>query len=252
MNTIIPLYIFITGTILGSFFNVVGLRLPEKISFITSRSACPNCSTTLHSRDLVPLLSYLFSKGKCRHCKHRISITYPLVELITGGLFLFAYIMHGVSLDLLGACLLVSLAVIVTVSDLKYMIIPNRLLLFFTVCFIFYRIFYPLDPWYGSITGSIAGFALIFLIIVVSKGGMGAGDMKLFGVLGILLGLKMTLLTFFLATIIGTLVSLMLLATGVIGRKDPFPFGPSIMLAAVSSYFFGHDLLQFYFDTFYR
>ncbi|WP_226583395.1 prepilin peptidase [Halobacillus litoralis] len=251
MNTILSLYIFITGTILGSFYNVVGLRLPQNISFTNSRSACPQCSTTLQARDLIPLFSYLLSKGKCRHCQGKIPVAYPLVELITGGLFLYAYLTFGWSADLLGALLLLSLAVIVTVSDLKYMVIPDRLLLFFGAAFLGFRYIKPLDPWYSSVLGAVAGFVLIFLIILISRGGMGAGDMKLLGVLGILLGFKMTMLTFFLATLIGTCVSLILLSTGIIGRKDPFPFGPSIMAGAVISYFYGQDLLSFYMDHFF-
>lgn len=251
MYIIIPLYIFITGTILGSFFNVVGLRLPKRVSFTTSRSACPHCSTPLQARDLIPLFSYLISKGKCRHCQQSISITYPLVELSTGFLFLLAYTHLGLSLPFLGACLLISLAVIVTVSDMSYMLIPNRLLVFFTACFIFYRIIDPLQPWYNSIFGALAGFGIILAIILISRGGMGAGDMKLLGVLGIFLGFKLTLLTLFLATLIGTAVSLTLLTLNIIGRKDPFPFGPSIVLAAMVSYLYGSDLLEIYINTFF-
>ncbi|MYL50199.1 prepilin peptidase [Halobacillus litoralis] len=245
------IYIFISGAILGSFYNVVGLRLPKNIQFTTSRSACPHCSTPLQARDLIPLFSYLLSKGKCRHCQHSISITYPLVELITGFLFLLAYMNLGLSLAFVGACLLISLAVIVTVSDINYMLIPNKLLLFFTVVFVIFRAIHPLQPWYDSIFGALVGFSIIFVIILLSKGGMGAGDMKLLGTLGILLGLKLTLLTLFLATLIGTVVSLTLLSFKVIGRKDPFPFGPSIVLGAVISYLYGFDLLQLYFDTFF-
>ncbi|WP_309545209.1 A24 family peptidase [Halobacillus trueperi] len=146
---------------------------------------------------------------------------------------------------------MISLAVIVTVSDVNYMLIPNKLLLFFAVVFIIFRIIDPLHPWYDSIYGALAGFAIILAIIVLSKGGMGAGDMKLLGTLGILLGLKLTLLTLFLATLIGTVISLTLLSFKVIGRKDPFPFGPSIVLAAVISYLFGFDLLQLYYETFF-
>ncbi|MBX0358872.1 prepilin peptidase [Halobacillus sp. Nhm2S1] len=251
MDIFTDFYIFITGTILGSFFNVVGLRLPKNIPFTTSRSACPHCSTLLQARDLIPLFSYLISKGKCRHCKHSISMAYPLVELITGVLFLVAYINLGLSWDLLGALLLISLGVIVTVSDISYMLIPNKLLLFFAGSFIIYRTIHPLQPWYDSIYGALAGFTIIFMIILLSKGGMGAGDMKLLGTLGILLGWKLTLLTLFLATLIGTVVSLTLLGFKVIGRKDPFPFGPSIILAAVICYLFGFDLLRLYYDAFF-
>ncbi|SFJ16162.1 leader peptidase (prepilin peptidase) / N-methyltransferase [Halobacillus dabanensis] len=251
MYLIIPLYIFVTGIILGSFFNVVGLRLPKRVSFTTSRSSCPHCSISLQARDLIPLFSYVISKGKCRNCQHPISITYPLVEVSTGFFFLLAYIHFGPSLSFAGACLLISLSVIVTVSDLAYMIIPNPLLLFFTICFTIYRILEPLHPWFDSILGALAGLGIILAIILISKGGMGAGDMKLLGVLGILLGFKLTLLTLFLATLIGTVVSLTLIALEIIGRKDPFPFGPFIVLAAMVSYLYGSKFLELYFTTFF-
>ncbi|WP_446855661.1 prepilin peptidase [Halobacillus faecis] len=157
----------------------------------------------------------------------------------------------GLSWEFAGASLLISLAVIVTVSDFHYMLIPNKLLLFFAITFVIYRTISPLQPWYDSIYGALAGFTIILVIILLSKGGMGAGDMKLLGTLGILLGFKLTLLTLFLATFIGMVVSLTLLAFKVIGRKDPFPFGLSIVLAAVISYLYGFDLLRFYYDTFF-
>ncbi|MBH0230025.1 prepilin peptidase [Halobacillus yeomjeoni] len=251
MEIIILTYIFLIGLIMGSFYNVVGLRLPKKISFTSSRSQCPNCSTPLNARDLIPLFSYLLSKGKCRHCQTTISISYPLVELLTGGLFLFSYWMYGWTPAFLGACLLSSLAVMVTVSDLNYMLIPNKLLIFFAIIFIIYRSITPLDPWYASVIGALAAYALVACIIIVSKGGMGAGDMKLLAVLGILLGTKHIFLTFFFATLLGTVISLLLIMLKVIGRKDPFPFGPSIMIAALLVYFFGEEIIRYYLQSFY-
>ncbi|CDQ18182.1 prepilin peptidase [Halobacillus karajensis] len=251
MNIIISMYVFFTGTILGSFYNVVGLRLPKNLPFAISRSYCPHCLTLLQARDLIPLLSYFLSRGKCRHCAKNISYTYLLVEFLTGILFLLAYLRLGLSSVFIGACSLISLAVIVSVSDLKYMVIPNRLLLFFGLFFVVYRFIYPLNPWYDSILGAVTGFGLIFIIIFISKGGIGAGDMKLLGTLGILLGMNLTLLTFFLAVILGTVISFSLLIFKVIGRKDPFPFGPSIVGGSMVSYLFGNSMLTFYFEAFY-
>lgn len=238
------------GLIFGSFFNVVGMRLPSKVGFVNSRSSCPNCKKILGVKDLIPVISFIVLNGKCSNCGQRISFIYPVIELSTAILFLLSYNCFENSSDFLGAILLSSLGIILTVSDIKYMLIPNSLLLFFVTIFIVYRTIYPLDQWYASLLGAAVGFFLVMLIILVSRGGMGAGDMKLLGVLGILLGVKLTLLTFFLATLIGTIVSLLLLAFKVIKRKEPFPFGPSIAAAAFISYLYGNEMITFYIENF--
>src|SRR5699024_4736589 len=127
-----------------------------------------------------------------------------------------------------------------------YMLIPNKLLLFFLPIFIILRIIEPLTPWHSSITGAIVGFVLLAFIIIASKGGMGAGDMKLFGVLGLVLGLKKVLLTFFLASLFGALLGGVLILLKIINRKQAIPFGPYIVLAALISYFYGDDIISLY------
>lgn len=237
---------FILGIIFGSFFNVVGLRLPQQQSFTKGRSHCPHCHTPLKSYELIPVISYLLQLGKCRHCRQPISIIYPITELLTGCLFALSYVLIGLNVELIVALLLMSMLMILFVSDLSYMIIPNKVLLFFLPLFIVLRFIEPLTPWVSSVTGAVVGFGLIAVIILISNGGMGAGDMKLFGVLGIVLGLKNVLLTFFLATIIGAVVSFSLLLFKKLERKQSIPFGPFIVIAAIVSYFFGHDMIAWY------
>jgi len=120
--------------------------------------------------------------------------------------------------------------------------------LFFLPFFIILRIISPLDPWYDALIGGSVGFLLIMIIILVSKGGMGAGDMKLFGVLGIILGWKLTLLTLFIASLVGAVIGGILMATKKIKRGQPIPFGPYILLGALISFFFGEQLLTFYYN----
>ncbi len=185
-------------------------------------------------------------RGKCRHCGKAISFMYPAVELATGLLFAISYVMLGLNAEFLTALLLMAMLMILFVSDIVYMVIPNNILLFFLPLFILMRIVVPLEPWWSSVVGALAGVGLLALIILISQGGMGAGDMKLFGVLGIVLGLKKTLLTFFLATIIGAVVGILLLSFKVIHRKQAVPFGPYIVLAAVIAYFYGDSLADWY------
>ncbi|WP_325034799.1 prepilin peptidase [Lentibacillus sp. Marseille-P4043] len=144
------------------------------------------------------------------------------------------------------ALLLMSMLIIIFVSDITYMLIPDKLLLFFLPLFIVMRYVEPLDPWWSAIVGALIGFAVIAIVILVSRGGMGAGDMKLFGVLGIVLGMQKVLLAFFLACVIGAFIGMLLLLFKVIERKQPIPFGPYIVVAAIVTYFYGDSLLNWY------
>src|SRR5690625_3860285 len=171
---------FLFGILFGSFFNVVGLRVPQKLSFHNDRSFCPRCKSQLSWYELIPVVSYFIQRGKCRHCQTRISYIYPFIEFSTGLLFLFSYIKIGFQTELLTALFLASMLMILFVTDMTYMLIPNKILLFFLPIFILMRILSPLTPWYDPIIGAFVGFLLIAVIIFVSKGGMGAGDMQLF------------------------------------------------------------------------
>jgi len=244
----IYLYFFLLGLVFGSFFNVVGLRVPMGQSIISPRSACPNCGHTLRTGELIPVLSYVIQGGKCRKCGVRISLIYPFFELLTGCLFVYAVYRIGINAELFLALTFISLLVIVVVSDLTYMIIPNRILLFFLPLFIVERFFNPLTPWWSSLVGALGAFLLLFLIAVVSKGGMGGGDVKLFGVLGYVIGWKLILLTFIIACFSGTIVGLAFMMAGKMQKRNPIPFGPFIAFGALVSYFYGDSLLNWYFS----
>lgn len=242
----IYLYFFIFGLVFGSFFNVVGLRVPLKQSIVSPRSACSNCGHTLHARELVPVFSYVLQQGKCRMCGAHISKIYPLIELMTGCLFVFALYQFGFQIELFIALTFISLLVIIVVSDLAYMLIPDRILLFFLPIFIIERFFIPLDPWWSSIVGAVGAFTLLFLIGLVSNGGMGGGDIKLFGVLGYVLGWKLILMTFMIACFTGTIFGLVSMKAGKVQKRNPIPFGPFIAIGGLISLFFGNELLSWY------
>lgn len=237
---------FLFGIILGSFFNVVGLRLPQNLPFHNDRSYCPQCKQQLSWYELIPIISYVIQRGKCRHCQTQISIIYPIIEVITGLLFVFCYMKVGFELELLTILLLVSMLMILFVSDITYMLIPNKILLFFLPLFILMRIISPLTPWNDAIIGAIVGYVLIAIIILASKGGMGAGDMKLLGLLGIVLGWQQTLLTFFIAAFLGAVIGGCLMLLNKVKKQEPIPFGPYIALGALLSYFYGEQMMTFY------
>lgn len=223
------------------------MRVPSGEPFAWSRSVCPHCRTTLQARDLWPVLSYLFTMGKCRYCGTRISGQYVLVELSTAFLFVLAYFRYQFTLDTMLALLVLSLVMIVTITDLRYMRIPNAILLFFASCLLLIRIFVaPYDPWWDPFLAALLSFSVLYGVMIMSGGGLGGGDVKLFAVLGLAFGLWDLLLVFFLSTLFGTLSSLAAFASGHLKRGQAFPFAPSIALAGIVVLFIGDWLWGLY------
>ncbi|PWW19649.1 type 4 prepilin peptidase 1 [Cytobacillus oceanisediminis] len=247
---LIYLYLFVLGAVLGSFYNVVGLRVPLKKSIVAPRSHCPVCLRNLTAGDLVPIFSYIWLKGKCRRCGTSISPVYPLIELATGLLFVFTFYQIGFNPELIVALTFISLLVIIFVSDIVYMIIPDKVLLFFLPILMLERIVVPLSPWWDSTLGAFAGFLLLFAIAVISKGGMGGGDIKLYFLIGIVLGFKLTMLSFFLATLAGAVYGFGGMLLGKYKKRQPVPFGPFIAAGAILAYFYGEEIIDWYFTSF--
>lgn len=252
MEEVITIFVFLYGCILGSFFNVIGLRVPKKQSIIFPSSACPLCHKRLSWVELIPVCSYLFLKGRCRHCGTKISPLYPIMEAITGLLFVISYLQFGISWEFIFTLIFIALLVIITVSDLAYMIIPNRILVIFTVLFLLIRLISPLKPWWDSLVGALVGFFLLMFIAFFSRGGMGGGDIKLFFVLGLFFGTKNVLLTLFFASFLGTVYGLILIVLKKFERKKPIPFAPFITSSALIAYFYGERLIEWYSSMFLR
>lgn len=250
MEIMYTVFAGIFGLVFGSFYNVVGLRVPKKESIVTPPSHCVSCNRRLIAIDLVPVFSYIFLRGKCRTCGAKVSPIYAIMELVTGILFAFAMWKIGLTWELAVALLFISLLVIINVSDIAYMLIPDKILLFFLPFLIIGRILSPLEPWWDSLVGAAIGFSILLLIAVISKGGMGGGDIKLFLLIGLVLGTIDTLLTLFLASFIGMIIGLIVLKISGKGRKTPVPFGPSIAIAAIIVYFYGEQIIDAYFNLF--
>ncbi|CAM3823470.1 prepilin peptidase [Alkalicoccus chagannorensis] len=241
------IYIGTAGLALGSFYNVMGLRWTQGESVVHPRSACPSCGHTLRTGELIPVFSYLVQRGRCRSCGSRISPMYPGIELLTGLLFLAAAVSTGLTWELPVALLLISMLMVSIVTDLTETLILDRVLLLFGVPLLILRLTAAsLEPWWDALLGAGAGFTLLLLIAILSKGGMGGGDIKLYAVLGAALGFVPMLLSLFLAALFGLAGTLLLHAKQRIQRKMEVPFGPYIAAGAVTAYFFGSDLLQWY------
>lgn len=229
-------YAFFVGLILGSFYQVVAYRIPLGYSIIKPRSHCSHCHYVLQVKELIPIVSFCIQKGRCTHCDIKISPFHPLFEGIAGISFFFTAFFIGPSEQLIIVWTLLSLLFIVTITDLLYMVIPNRILFFFAGLFVIERFFIPLSPWWDGLLGAAVMFVLLYIIQVIHPAGIGGGDVKLFILLGFVVGTKAILLSLCFSSLFG----LCFLTISVIIRrmtyKEPLPFAPFIALGTVCSY----------------
>lgn len=251
LDIFLTFFFFILGLCFGSFYNIVGLRVPQKQSIIALPSRCPKCKRHLNLLDLLPVAGYLIRGGRCATCKKPIAITYPVMELLTGCLFALAYLhFKTVPTDLFIALLLISLFIIVSVSDTTYKRIPNAVLLTFLPLICISRAIWPQELWYSYLLGGMLGFGLLLVIALIKPGAMGMGDVKLLGLLGLGIGWQHVLLTLFLGAVIGMLITIVLLFTGKVKWKGTIPFGPSLCAGALLAFFCGDRLLEIYLSLF--
>ncbi len=246
--------IFLIGLVIGSFSNVCIYRLPRNESVIFPASHCPACNQSIKWYDNIPLLSYLLLKGKCRYCQSRISAQYPLVEFLTGFIYLALFLFYGLQLKTLVYMLFCSALIIITFIDLKEQIIPDvislPLLVIGFLLSIFIKNISPIDSLLGILSG---GGTLLLVAIVGSylfkKEAMGGGDIKLAAMIGAFLGWQLTLLSLFLGFFFGAIVGVVVLIKnkGKNEKSDSIPFGPFIALGSVLTLFFGKAILNWYF-----
>jgi leader peptidase (prepilin peptidase)/N-methyltransferase len=244
-------YAAVIGAIFGSFFNVVAYRLPRRESLSRPRSRCPQCETPIKPYDNVPILSWLALRGRCRACKARISARYPLVELGTAVLCALVVLAKGLDEDALLGIAMVLLLVPVALIDLDTQIIPNVLMLIGAVAAPAIVLLVSPDDIVEHLIAAVAGGGFFLLAVLAYPRGMGVGDVKLAGVLGLFLG-RAVGPAIFLALVSGTLVGGLIMARkGVAaGRKTKVPFGPFLALGGVVALFAGDAMVDWYLNTF--
>jgi len=231
---------FVIGCLLGSFYNVVGLRIPNDESIIFPNSHCTRCGHELKWYELIPIFSYLFLRGKCRNCKEKISIMYPLIELFTGIIFMISYYSFGFSYELFLALIMTSLLIVVIVSDVNYMIIPDSFIIIPSVLIIIIQFLKN-----GLIDGFIAigygviSFGILYLIMLIGnkifkKECLGGADIKLFFVVGLVFPPLIAMLVLIVACFIALPVSLILYFKN---KENIIPFGPFIVISMLLVYF---------------
>ena len=229
MEVAICIFLFIIGAIFGSFYNVVGYRLPKGESIIFPPSHCTNCNHKLTFFELIPVLSYVFQGGKCKHCHQKISLFYPIFETLTGILFVLCYLSFGLTPNLIIALTFISMMIIIVVSDYHYLIIPDEVLITFSIIlFIEILCINGLETALYSLLNGLLAFITMYLIkkfgdFLFKKESMGGGDIKLLFIFGMVLTYPIAILSIFVGSLIGLPIAILILCT----KKDHvLPFGP--------------------------
>jgi leader peptidase (prepilin peptidase)/N-methyltransferase len=245
--------LFIAGLVTGSFLNVCIHRLPRRDAVVRPASRCPDCGARLRFFDLVPVVSWLLLRGRCRYCGLPVSPRYPLVELLSGLAFAGAYFATGPDPLLLAKILFfLALLIVATFTDLEHMLIPNRLILAGLAGGAVFMLVLPEPGVVSALAGAAVAGGLLLLLAVVSRGGMGGGDVKLAAVIGLFLGLPLGLVALFAASLLGSVVGMILRLGGVLRRGEPMPFGPFLAAGAVAALFWGEAVLDWYLAGFFR
>ncbi|MDH4100339.1 MAG: prepilin peptidase [Nitrospirota bacterium] len=237
---------FLFGLAVGSFLNVCIYRLPKQESVVFPASHCPGCGSSIRWHDNIPVLSYLVLGGRCRHCKASISWQYPMVELATGVLFFVAVAIFGVSQETPVYLLLLSALIVIAVIDLEHQIIPDRITLPGIPLGLICSTFLLPTGLVDALIGLAAGGGGFYLIAVISRGGMGGGDIKLMAMLGAFLGWKAIIITTLIGSLMGAIVGIFLMAVKGRGRKHAVPFGPFLATGALVALFWGEQLVTWY------
>jgi leader peptidase (prepilin peptidase)/N-methyltransferase len=234
------------GLVIGSFLNVVAYRLPRGESLVAPPSHCPGCDTPIKPWDNIPLLSWIFLRGRCRSCSERISPRYPLVELATAVLFGALVLARGLTDDLVVLLPFAAMLIAVADIDLEHRIVPNRIVVPMAVYGVVASAVVRTELLPELLIAGAAAFTFLLLAALIHPAGMGMGDVKLAGVMGLYLGASIVpaLLIAFLS---GSIVGLAIVArSGAKGRKQGVPFAPFLALGAVVALFAGNQLVHLY------
>lgn len=243
--------IFILGLIVGSFSNVCIYRIPRNESIIYPASHCPNCHSNIAPKDNIPLLSYILLKGRCRNCKSKISIQYPIVELLTGLIYLIIYLIYGLSIQTLIYITLSSALIIIAFIDLQKQIVPDEISLPGIGVGLILSIFVPYISFINSALGVIVGGGIILIIglagsALFKKEAMGGGDVKLAAMIGGFIGWRYIIISLFLGFFLGALAGIFLVLSKIKSREDVVPFGPFIVLGSFITLLWGEKIISWY------
>lgn len=229
-------FVFFVSLFFGSFYNVVGLRTLEGKNFVLPSSSCPTCNHKLGPIDLVPIFSFVFLGGKCRHCKAKISKIYPLGELLTAISYTLIFYVYrfNFSLEILTQLTFITFMIITTITDMKERIVPNKLIIFGILSVFTLRLISQQHIINYSIQG-ILSFGVLFLIFALSGGKMGGADVKIYALIGLSIGLLGAIKSLLYASIVALIFNIGKL-TNKDKRKTEIPFFPFITIGILLVY----------------
>jgi leader peptidase (prepilin peptidase)/N-methyltransferase len=235
---------FVLGAVFGSFANVLIHRLPRRQSIVAPGSRCPACGIPIRPWDNIPIVSYLQLRGRCRACRTGISPRYLIVEIAMGGLTAAVVWRFGFSLAALRYGVLTFALLVVFFTDLEYQIVPNAVTYPGILAGI--ALSASSGPLLPSIVAAAAAGAVFLLLGIVSRGGMGGGDVKLAAMIGAFLGAPAVIVALFVAVAIGAAAGILLLALRLRTRKDMIPFGPAMAVGAMIAVFGSNAIIRWY------
>ena len=235
---------FICGLVIGSFLEVVIYRVPQKISIVKPGSYCPSCKGKIAFYDNIPLISYLVLRGRCRNCKVRISPKIFAIEILTGLLFIVNYFFFGLSTQTIAGIIFASVLIVISFIDIDFRIIPNNIVLPFTIIGIAFNIYLNPARWWMPLAFSVGAFTFMLIINLIYPKGMGMGDVKLSLMVGAFL-VKNVIAGMFFGFMAGALFGI---AVIIKKRKmrQTIPFGPFISLGSIIALFWGDNILKWY------
>lgn len=248
MNIIYIIYMFVIGTIMGSFFNVIGHRLSKNESAIKPRSHCEFCGHILAWYELIPIISFLIQGGKCRKCRAKLSWWYPLIEIITGLFFVGCYLYYGFTYNLLLALIISSVLIITCISDFNYLVILDEVLVVSSLAALV--VIFLKEGFNSLIISLLSGLLMFFFMLMVKIVGdkafkresLGGGDIKLSLFIGLVLGYKLSFINLVLASFLALPVAFYYL----VKLKDrEVPFGPFLIISTFIIYIFSTQILEF-------
>ena len=247
METYYLILFFIFGTVMGSFYHLVATRLSNDQSIISPGSHCTYCNHKIRWYENIPIISYLFLKGRCSECQTKIPLSYLIVEIVTGSLFAVCFHSFKLSFNLVIALIFVSSLIIVIVSDIEYMIILDEVLMVSSlIIVVLYIVFLGIEPAAYHIYAGVGAFITMYAIKIIGdklfkKESLGGGDIKLMFIFGLVLGYPLSLCTIFLATFIAFPIALFILFSD---KENIIPFGPFLSMAAIIIFISKIDIMD--------
>lgn len=240
--------IFLIGISIGSFLNVCIYRIPKKEDIVFERSHCMSCGNVLKWYELIPLFSFLVQGGKCRNCKTKLSVQYPLIELLNGLIYVWIFMAKGFQPESILFCICASVLIVISVIDWRTYEIPFGCNIIIGILGIV-RVFLNLAHWYDYVIGFFAVSGLFLIIYWITKGrGIGGGDIKLMAAAGLLLGWQNILLALMIGSIAGSVIHLTLMK--VQGKDRVLAFGPYLAFGIFAAMLYGNEIITWYLSMF--